>query len=740
MLEKDSPVSKLSKRSGKELSGSNVAKRIFVGITAIILLVHGVAVLGQNAEEQATPGTTPVWTQYGPLARFSHTAVFDPNTQKSIVYGGQQVTSPVNLNDVWVGSTIGLNLSFTQLAPTGAAPAARFGHVATYDANSNRMTIMGGATGGAGSCQNDVWILQNANGQSTPQWINATPHGVAPSQRQYHTAVYDPNANSMIVFGGSDCNSGFLNDVWILNFANGVGGTPSWTKLAPSGSLPPAREKSTAIYDPIHNSMTVYAGDALGDELSDVWLLSHANGTGGTPTWTQLFPTGTAPSARTAHSAFYDSVSNRMIIYGGFYLTATLGDTWALTFPNNVGGAPAWVEVKPQGTAPTLGSHTAVYNSTTNSMDVFGGTSTTVKLMTSDHFFTLNDANGVGIGSLKWNVDGPPVRYSHSSFYDASTDTLTVFAGAHSDSGLLFNDIWQQSGVFGSSNLTWAVSIPDGTLPSPRYGHSGVYDPGTQRMMVFGGGTGKPAPCVNDYWVLQNAASLGEAASWLSVAVTGKVPAARYRHASAYDAVTNSLIIFGGFDCNKTYFNDVWVLSNANSTSGNQSWTNLKPQGSLPQVRENVAVAYDSTSNTMMVFGGDKGRTYYSDIWVLSHANGQGGSPTWTQLTATNQGPSKRSELSATYDATNNRMTIYSGFDGTNILTEAWVLIGANGTAGAPTWSMLTPTVAGPPRRWHTANYDPVTNQMIIFGGSGATKPLTPEGDIFSLTVANGLP
>ncbi len=717
-----------------------MAKRIFVGITAIILLIHGVAALAQNTEEQASSGTTPVWTQYGPLARFSHTAVFDPNTQVSIVFGGQQLNTSTNLNDVWVGTTVYSNLSFRQLAPTGAPPAARFGQVATYDATSNRMTTMGGATGGAGTCLKDVWTLQNANGQGTPQWTNATPRGNAPSARQYHTAVYDSNANSMIVFGGSNCNSGYMNDVWILSFANGVGGTPAWTMLAPSGSPPPPREKHTAIYDSTSNTMTIYAGDAAGAQLSDVWILSHANGTGGTPTWTQLFPTGTAPLPRTSHCAIYDSTSNRMIIYGGFYLTATLGDTWALTFPNNVGGTPAWVQVKPQGTAPTLGSQSAVYNSTTNSMNVFGGTSTTLKLMSSDHFFTLVNANGVGTTAPKWNVDGPPVRFSHSSFYDAGSDTLTIFGGAHSDSGLLFNDIWQQTGVIGSSSINWLTFVPNGILPSPRYGHTGAYDPGTQRMMVFGGGAGKPAPCLNDYWVLKNATSLSTTASWLSVAVKGTIPPARYRQSSAYNSSTNSLIIFGGLDCNTTYFNDVWVMNNADSTSGNQSWTNLKPTGSLPPVRENAAMAYDSGSNTLIVFGGDKGSTYYSDIWTLSHANGQGGSPAWTQRTATNQGPSKRSELSATYDATNNRMTIYGGFDGTKLLTEAWVLIGANGKAGAPTWSMLTPTIAGTPRRWHTANYDPVTNQMIIFGGSGAVTPLTPKGDIFSLTVANGLP
>ena len=56
----------------------------------------------------------------------------------------------------------------------------------------------------------------------------------------------------------------------------------------------PARISHSAVYDPVRDRMVGYYFPGLGYPLNDVWALSLA----GTPTWTQLTPTGTPPSAR----------------------------------------------------------------------------------------------------------------------------------------------------------------------------------------------------------------------------------------------------------------------------------------------------------------------------------------------------------------------------------------------------------------------------------------------------------
>ena len=675
------------------------------------------------------------WSLHGPPGRKSHTAVWDPVSQQMIIFGGQQSSNSTNLNDVWLGTTSTTqNDSYTAESPSGQPPAARFGHVATYDSVNNRMTVFGGNTG---SCANDVWVLAGANGQNgTPAWQSLTTAGTKPDARVYAGGAYDPNTNSLIVFGGSNCAGQFFNDVWVLSNANGIGGTPTWSELTPSGTPPQARESGSAVYDPTHNVLIVYAGDAGGAPFSDVWTLSNANGSGGTPTWSPQSPTGTAPAARTGQSALLDSVNNRMIVFGGTTATTTFADTWILTTANGIGGTPAWSMITVTTTAPSVAYHSAVYDAARNDMYVFAGISTQDKLQANDHAFALSAANGIGTGQ-KWTLGGPPVRYSHVAFYDSANNALIVFGGQHAISSVNFNDYWKESTVLGSANLQWNLQTISGSRPSPRWGMSGLYDSTNNRLMIFGGATGFPAPCVSDYYVVQNANAHGATPSFTLISPTGPGPSARTRHVAAYDSATNTMMVFGGYDCSSTYFNDVWTLSNANDIGGTPAWTKLSPTGTPPSARESASAIYDSSTNSLIAYGGDAGAAPFGDIWILSNANGSGGTPAWTKLSPSNNGPVARSGHSATYDGQNNIMTIYGGFDGTNVLSDTWVLSGANGQAGSAVWTQLP---AGQPRRFQSSEYDPASDQMVTFGGASAISPQAPSADIFTLTDANNVP
>jgi hypothetical protein len=87
--------------------------------------------------------------------------------------------------------------------------------------------------------------------------------------RYRHTAVYDPVRDRMVVFGGHG-DFPFLNDVWALSLA----GSPAWSELAPAGIPPSARDGHTASYDPVRDRMVVF-GSSL-DKLNDVWALGWA--------------------------------------------------------------------------------------------------------------------------------------------------------------------------------------------------------------------------------------------------------------------------------------------------------------------------------------------------------------------------------------------------------------------------------------------------------------------------------
>jgi hypothetical protein len=72
--------------------------------------------------------------------------------------------------------------------------------------------------------------------------------------------------------------------------------------------------------------------------VNDVWVLTNSNGVGGTPTWIQLAPTGVAPNARHLHSATYDANSNRMVVFGGFDGHSALNDVWVSVTPMTLPG------------------------------------------------------------------------------------------------------------------------------------------------------------------------------------------------------------------------------------------------------------------------------------------------------------------------------------------------------------------------------------------------------------------
>jgi hypothetical protein len=243
-------------------------------------------------------------------------------------------------------------------------------------------------------------VLANANGAAgTPTWIQLAPAGTAPAPREYFGDVYDPVTNTMIVFAGDNCgNNPFetFNDVWILSNANGLGGVPTWTQLNPSGTAPGVRDGTSAVYDPSTNRMVIYGGfSSCG---CDVWVLSNANGSGGTPTWTQTSPNNYPfPIGRSSHSAVLDPTTNNMTIYGGFDGSGNiLNDVWVPSNANGLGGASAWKQLGPLSVFPAgRFGHTAVYDPSTNQMIVFGGQSALGKGITLDDTWVLSHANGM---------------------------------------------------------------------------------------------------------------------------------------------------------------------------------------------------------------------------------------------------------------------------------------------------------------------------------------------------------
>jgi pimeloyl-ACP methyl ester carboxylesterase len=168
----------------------------------------------------------------------------------------------------------------------------------------------------------DVWVLRNANGlEGDSQWTELFPGDHPPPGGYLASAVYDAGSDSMILFGGlGEGTSGVTNGVWRLSYADGQGGAPTWKELVPNGAKgsPPPRGGAGAVYDPRSNQMVIFGGEGEKQHFNDVWLLANANGMKGVPKWTQIRVGGAeAPNPRVNAVVGYDPSHNRMIVFGG---------------------------------------------------------------------------------------------------------------------------------------------------------------------------------------------------------------------------------------------------------------------------------------------------------------------------------------------------------------------------------------------------------------------------------------
>jgi len=491
--------------------------------------------------------------------------------------------------------------------------------------------------------------------------------------RSRHAMIYDPVRDRMICFGGQDGVR--RNDVWTLSLET----NPKWTFLRPSGAAPSARWYPIAIYDPVRDRMVVFGGDD-GSARNDVWALSL----GESPQWTQLTPTGTPPTARYLHTAIYDPVGDRMVVFGGFW---NWNDVWVLA----LGGSPQWTKLTPSGTPPSGRCyHTAVCDPVGGRMVVFGGF--TGALLANDVWALSLGANP------QWTdlqVSGPPprARYSHVSIYEPVLDRVVVFGGRFS-----FGEVYDNNDVWAFSLGAipeWAELTPLGTKPTARSGQAAVHDPAGDRMVTFGGNDGS---FQNDVWAL----SLGGTPQWVQLTPSGTPPSGRCNHTAIHDPVRNRMVVFGGTI--GILKNDVWALS----LGGTPTWTQLMPSGTLPSARRYHTAIYNAERDRMIVFGGDDG-TARNDVWALS----LGESPQWTQLMPSGTPPSARSYHTAIYDPLRDRMVVFGGNDGV-VRNDVWAL----SLGESPQWTELPLSESLPSvRSGHTATYDPVRDRMVVFGG-----------------------
>ncbi|MEY4674628.1 MAG: hypothetical protein RL148_2412, partial [Planctomycetota bacterium] len=168
-------------------------------------------------------------------------------------------------------------------------------------------------------------------------------------------------------------------------------------------------------------------------------------------------------------------------------------------------------------------------------------------------------------------------------------------------------------------------------------------------------------------------------------------PAVRGSAGMAYDSTANRTVLFGGSAPLNGVRSDTQLLNGA-------SWT-LQSPASSPSARQGHTLAYDSQSNQTVLFGGTDGLTSSNQTWTWNGSN-------WTQQSPATS-PGVRSAHGSAYDSTRDRVVVFGGL-GAGFLGDTWEWDGTNWTAAAPATSPSA-------RMGHAMTYH--GSSTLLFGG-----------------------
>jgi hypothetical protein len=372
--------------------------------------------------ELSFAGSEPLWSPLPvpgprPPGRDSHSGVLDPIDYRVIVFGGF-VDDPQQryASDLWSLSLA--NHSWDQLfeAPS---PGGRAFHATICDFPRDRLLMFGGGDGNQLLGDLWSWNLKDDSG-----WSRLTPAGEPPEPGGY-VGVHDPTRDRMLLFW-DQFGSPEEFKIWAL----GLSGDGQWTRIEPSGERPRARHGAAVLYDPRRDRILVLGGFAGFESMTaEVWALDLAP----TATWIKLNPGGTPPSMRGHWKGTYDERRDRIVLFGGLF-DGSQNDTWAL----DLAGTPRWELLNPSGAAPVARyHHSAVYDPVGDRMIVFSGIRGGAGSYADTWALRFTP-------ELRWDELDPrgnaPWRGVHTAHYDPFRDRMLVIGGMNSTGRL--NSVW----------------------------------------------------------------------------------------------------------------------------------------------------------------------------------------------------------------------------------------------------------------------------------------------------------
>ncbi|MEM7201654.1 MAG: hypothetical protein AAF628_15405 [Planctomycetota bacterium] len=426
-----------------------------------------------------------------------------------------------------------------------------------------------------------------------------------------------------------------------------------WREIGPS-SGPPGYTGFAAAYDSARRRVVVFGDDGK------TWEWDGAG-------WARV-ATGPLPGARFGTNMAYDAARQRTVLFGG---QGGRDDTWEWD-------GQRWTQRFPATVPPARNVHSMAYDAARQRIVMFGGGA---------------------IFDDTWEWDGtdwregqpgtrPPGRHSGDMAYDVARRRIVLYGGTGGAGPVAqLGDTWEWDGT------NWVQRTPAHS-PGTRDNHRMAYDATRQRTVLFGGirtrpGLSRPLPAVTFEW---------DGTDWNRVPPAALGP--RHGMASAYDALRDRVIWFGGDNRATPLFDDTW------------EWTpgglrQLQP-ARRPSGRCRAAMAYDPVRDRIVLFGGANGAYptgAFGDTWEWDGT-------TWIERTVA-LAPPPRFGHGMAWDPVRGRVLLFGG-DSTSAfggeLDDTWEWDGTQ-------WRLLLPSASPSPRADAAMATDAGRGRIVLYGG-----------------------
>ena len=197
----------------------------------------------------------------------------------------------------------------------------------------------------------------------TGVWENCHP-AVEPPARWGSMMVYDPKADRVLLYGGTDLFDGttVLGDLWAYDYESNT-----WTELHPPVS-PPPHHFPVLVYVPTIDRVILFGGYQQGFTtlFNDTWGYDYKHNQ-----WQDLNP-ATPPAPRVYHYMAFEPTTNRIVMFGGTLHPSDnpdevpINETWIYSVARN-----SWTQVFPEDAPSPRAWH--VMSRTNGPVLLFGG-------------------------------------------------------------------------------------------------------------------------------------------------------------------------------------------------------------------------------------------------------------------------------------------------------------------------------------------------------------------------------